>query len=196
VDRDARNELAASLALLVGGQMTNDQFDERYYEAWEKCEDTAVCGIAGFAYSLYSSGLGAYRLRGWNAVSEQVQEAAQRAILFLRTDGDYPWPKPPSEPLSSWAAVPWINLGVPLLIVTLLFTILGFFIKDFPWGFLLKLWAVVVAFAAGAAFGSRQRRKSYREWCKAGEIEAWPFLHRAEYERARREHEAVADPDC
>jgi hypothetical protein len=57
VDRDARNELAESLGLLVNGQMTNDEFDGRYYEEWRKCEDETVREIAGFGYSLYSESI-------------------------------------------------------------------------------------------------------------------------------------------
>jgi hypothetical protein len=187
VDRDTRNELAESLGLLVNGKMTNNELDDRYYEKWRECEDETVREIAGFGYSLYSSGVGAYRLRGRNAVSQEVKEAAERASLFLRTDRDYPWPKRSPDALADMASLPWVNLGIPLLVVTLLFTGLGFFIKDYPWGFMLKLWAVVVAIVAAAMFGSRRRWQGYQEWCKAGDTDAWPFLQQADYEQARSE---------
>jgi hypothetical protein len=187
VDRKARHELAESLGLLVSGQMTNDQFDDRYYAEWLNSEDETVREIAEFGYSLYSSDVGTYRLRGWNAASQDAKQAAERAMLFLRSDREYNWPRSPANTVANLAAMPWINLGIPLLVVTLLFTILGCFIKDFPWGFMLLLWAAVVVIVAAAVFASRGRARSYEEWCKSGDIDAWPFLRRSELEATQTE---------
>jgi hypothetical protein len=182
VERDARHELARSLGRLVNGEMTNDEFDDCYFAHWADSADAAVREIAEFGYSLYSSGVGAYRLRGWHAVSPDVKRMAERAILFLQSDREYRWPKRSTDALAVWASVPWCNGGIPLLIVVSLFTVLGFSIKDFPWGFLLRLWAVVVLFAAAAAVGSQRHRDNYERWSQAGYVDAWPFFDRSEYD--------------
>src|SRR6516165_10591965 len=91
VDREARNELASSLRSLVDGELSNDEFDDLYYERWVNNDDAAVRAIAEFGYSLYSSDVGRYRMRGWNAVSGEVKDTASRAVIFLETDADYAW---------------------------------------------------------------------------------------------------------
>jgi hypothetical protein len=81
IDRAARDQLAVGLSSLVNGEMTNDEFDDEYYGHWEKSDDAAVAEIARFGWSLYSSDVTTYRLRGWHAVRDEVRQGAQRALL-------------------------------------------------------------------------------------------------------------------
>jgi hypothetical protein len=94
VDKEARVELRIALRRLVTGRMTNDQFDDLYYEHWMDSKDLAVAKIGEFGYCLYSSDLLLpYRLKGPHAVSPEVRRLASRGILFLYTDQEYEWPK-------------------------------------------------------------------------------------------------------
>jgi hypothetical protein len=93
VDKEARSDLATCLHRLVSGEMINDQFDHAYYGRWEDSVDTAVAEIAGFGYGLYSSDLPLpYKLKGRYAISDDEQEMAQHALLFLKTELEYEWP--------------------------------------------------------------------------------------------------------
>jgi hypothetical protein len=184
VDRAARNELALSLRLLVDGELTNDEFDDLYYERWMKHGDAGVRAIAEFGYGLYSS-VDRYRLHGWNAVSDEIKEMAGRAVIFLQTDSDYCWPPRTSDLLASLAAMPWINLGIPLAVVAVLFAFMGFFIKDFPWWVIIALWGLVAIFFGGRTLARSRLRRNYEEWSQAGEIDAWPFSRQLDYYRAR-----------
>jgi hypothetical protein len=185
VDRAARNELASSLRLLVDGELTNDEFDDLYYERWVKNDDDGVRAIAEFGYSLYSSDIGRYRLRGSNGVSDEIKEMAGRAVIFLQTDSAYCWPPRTSDlPTDLAAMLPWVNFGIPLVVVAVLFTVMGFFIKDFPWWVIAALWGVAAIVFGGRTFARSRLRRNSEKWSEAGEIDAWPFSRQVDYDRA------------
>lgn len=46
VDRQSRTELAEALRRLIGGELTNDEFDDLYYEKWWQHSDDAVRELA------------------------------------------------------------------------------------------------------------------------------------------------------
>jgi hypothetical protein len=94
VDGQERTDLADCLHRLVSGEMTNNEFDDSYYRRWHSSKDGAVAEIATFGWGLYSSDLLlSYKLKGRYAVSQEIRETAQHAILFLQTDLDYSWPR-------------------------------------------------------------------------------------------------------
>lgn len=100
VDRNARDKLRQSLARLVNGEMTNDQFDDLYFDEWTDSKDLGVNQIANFGYGLYSSDtLISYRLSGRYAVCDETRQMADRCVQFLSTDLECEWPKMPDDPI-------------------------------------------------------------------------------------------------
>ncbi len=93
IDQRAREDLSRCLRLLVSGAMTNEEFDNRYYENWLISGDAAVYEVSSFGWSLYSSDLPwPYKLAGRYTVSAEILETANRALLFLATELEYQWP--------------------------------------------------------------------------------------------------------
>jgi hypothetical protein len=65
IDSTLRAELSQDIRRLATGQMTNDEFDDRYYEVYQPSDDDAITSIATYCYWLYSSDLlFPMRLRG------------------------------------------------------------------------------------------------------------------------------------
>ncbi|MEK6237410.1 MAG: hypothetical protein N2C14_22085, partial [Planctomycetales bacterium] len=90
---EPRLDLARRLRLLVDGEITNDDFDERYHDVdgWICAQDPAVARIAEFGWALYNEDDPTHKLTGGNAVSPEQYQAVERAILFLRSDFPYEW---------------------------------------------------------------------------------------------------------
>lgn len=87
IDRKARDEAAVMLRRFIGGQITNDDFVDRYPVS----SDPAIAAFASAIWPYYSdthqhSMIGKYRLSG----SERRRIVPW--ILFLDSDRDYVWP--------------------------------------------------------------------------------------------------------
>jgi hypothetical protein len=93
VDHMARKDLADCLRRLISGEMTTNEFTDRYDRQWEHSLDPAVAEIGDFGWSLYSDWSFSYRLRGLHAVTAWDCQVAERAMLFLGTDLEYEWPR-------------------------------------------------------------------------------------------------------
>jgi hypothetical protein len=128
-------------------------------------------------------------LAWWHTVrsfAPDRQAILERCRLFLRTGLPYEWPEPPRLTLA--------ELGLALLAV-LGVTVLGHLLFGLVLIVLLGLWlagiTLVVTCAAaggGVIVGYRAIRQWKLDQCDAyqaaGDIDAWPFLRRADYERA------------
>jgi hypothetical protein len=89
IDRKLRAELSQDIRRLATGRMTNDAFDDLYYEVYERSDDRAVNEIAAFCYGLYSSDLlFPIRLRGRYALDAETKRTIARCVLFLRSGND------------------------------------------------------------------------------------------------------------
>jgi hypothetical protein len=115
IDREGRDRLALGLRRLASGQITNDEFDDRFFEPYfsfaesGKCEcgyaleglkteicpecgrgmrDPALGDIATFGWTLYSD-TRRYRLRGRYKLPRAAREAVARCVLFLDSDLPY-----------------------------------------------------------------------------------------------------------
>ena len=98
VDSDLRISLSQDVRRLATGRMSNDDFDDVYYEQYDSSHDRAVCEISGFCYSLYSSDLLLpMRLRGRHALDADTKRTCIRAVLFLRSGLEYEWPAFPDN---------------------------------------------------------------------------------------------------
>jgi hypothetical protein len=88
VDRSSRRTAGELLRLLVAGQITNDEFEDRMPR---KSPDLAICEIFFAGWCLYSDQR-EYRLVGKHRVSSETRHHIALAILFLQTDLEYEWP--------------------------------------------------------------------------------------------------------
>lgn len=179
VDRQSRTELAEALRRLIGGELTNDEFDDLYYESWWQHSDDAVRELAQFGWSLYDSDtLRPYTLTGPNAPSPERQQMAERAIRFLKTDFEYEWPPgacPPVPFFCPWGPGFYLLSGMALLLLSL--SSRGW---TAAWTALFGVLALWPGLHWVATYRSRTR--AYSEFLACGDFDVWPFLHRDEYE--------------
>jgi hypothetical protein len=190
IDQKARSDLATCLDRLIAGEMTNDEFDDCYYERWHDSGDAAVAEIATFGWSLYSSDLGwSYRLRGRHAVCDEERQAAQRAILFLHTNLEYEWPR------NVTGAEPYWGLWSPgaYLIFGMIFLCCG----GVHLGFARSVWRIIDSFGTVLVgllatiptvhwlLTYRRKTEELRQFTESGDVTVWPFLRGADLERAQ-----------
>jgi hypothetical protein len=186
IDTNARKELAACLDQLVSGEMTNDAFDDRYHggnrsENWFHSEDGAVAEIATFGWRLYSSDTFPHRLTGPYAVSEETRQTANRAIMFLQTEREYEWPRNVQDVtsyLGLWGPGFYLLFGIILMVSALgQGGSAGLFMGG------LGLLAILPTFHWLAT--SRKRTEDLQRFYESGDVEVWPFLRQADFERAK-----------
>jgi hypothetical protein len=182
---EERERLRDALHRLVEGGLTNDEFDDEYCRAWVKCPDRAVAEIATFGWSLYSSDVGPYCLKGWHTVDSETRQIAERCILFLGSEFVYGWPETPKQDLQSLAT------GVALCLGTLLGVALAFvalFCLALPSLSPFLCTAILAAIVLGVSlllyrWGDRRAGARSEAFYSAGCREAWPFLRQEEYRR-------------
>jgi hypothetical protein len=181
VDRPARIELAACLLRLVSGEMTNDAFDDRYYDRWLRSDDAAVAEIATFGWGLYSD-THPYKLKGWYAVPDEVRRTADRALLFLEGDLDYEWPRNVKGVIpyfALWGPGCYLVIGIILLFVAA-FTP-GWQVIVFGVFGLLAIVPTIHWFST-----HRQRAEKLKQFRQSGDFQVWPFLRQTDYDDAQR----------
>ncbi|TWU27829.1 hypothetical protein [Bythopirellula polymerisocia] len=188
IDRSQRDKLSQDLRRLVTGRMSNDDFDDVYYEEYESSYDVAVREIGGFGYGLYSSDvLFPYRLKGRHRVSVDVRQMACRCVLFLRSDREYKWPPMPTESGRRFLWALCFNLGLPGSIAMLLICTPLLATKDKTFAASLVIPSVIVlAYSIWVIFGSRRRESpEWQSWKNTVVYDAWPFYRLDDLNRAR-----------
>ncbi len=171
--------------------MTNDEFDEVYYDRYAGSADRAVGVIAGWGYSRYSSDLlSPYRLRGCHALDRETRRTAARCVIFLQSGSDYEWPAFPDNPGLRLLAGLSFSIGLPAGVALLLIGVGGALTCKMDETLALTLVAggVLVVGSAGYTWvvWPLLWRSEWASFCKMGDFEVWPFLRRAEFDAARR----------
>jgi hypothetical protein len=189
IDLDVRRQLSQNVRRLVTGRMTNDDFDDIYYEVYAASADRAVREISAFCYGLYSSDLlGTYRLRGWHAVDPATRDAAARAVLFLRSGREYEWPDRPDNPglrlLAGFAMFLGIPAGAALLLICIPLILSGS--VDFGGTLALLGLAVLGASVAFTLWWPRLLSREWEAFQNSGDHDVWPFLRCADFDGARQ----------
>jgi hypothetical protein len=181
VDRQARSELAICLLRLVTGEMTNGEFDDRY-EAWEDSNDAAVAEISTFGWQLYSD-TNQYRLKGWHAVSDELRQMADRALLFLQTDLDYEWPR------NVKGVVPFVSLWGPgcYLVIGMIVLFAAVYCPNGWEGLFLGIFGLLAIMPTFHwLFTHRNRTEQLKRFYESGDSQVWPFLRKADFQDAHR----------
>lgn len=195
VDRELRKQLSQDLRRLVTGRMTNDAFDDAYYENYFRSSDNVVREVAEFGWGLYSSDLlFPYRLRGRHAIDGATRRVAARCVLLLRTDRQYEWSDCPNMLTAQilWALA--FNLGLPGGVALLICSVPALLLGE-PDLELFVLIALCGGFALAASVWYLFRRSGFageydlpdwRAWRQSGDFDVWPFHRREDFYAARR----------
>ncbi len=191
IDRELRKSLAIDLRRLVTGRMSTEDFDDCYFEQYEASNDRAIHAISSFGYGLYSSGVGAYRLRGWHTVNKNTKARAARCILFLRHENEYNWPPWPDNLLWRVLQTAAFYLGIAFGVLTAL---VGFIDPSYGialamLGLVLAIGSIWIQFWTPAAI-----REMHAEFQRVGDWDVWPFIKRAEFDSARQIEGAPLKP--
>jgi hypothetical protein len=187
IDSTLRAELSQDIRRLATGRMTNDEFDDRYYEVYQPSDDDAITSIATYCYCLYSSDLlFPMRLRGRYALDRETKRTIARCVLFLRSDNEYGWPRLPDDSAGRFFAGFAFSLGFPGGIAL---TLIGLGMAIFdpePLAFMLLaigLPLTVMCFYFGF-LRSSVSTEHWNRYTESGDYDCWPFLHRESLESA------------
>jgi hypothetical protein len=189
IEASARTILRDQLARLVGGELTDAEFEDACdAHAWYRSNDRGVSAIARFGLELCQLGgefrLRAYRLTGDDALSEETQRSASRCLLFLQSPLEYEWPDSPSEDITGGClagiACFW---GFPLCIALALIGLAMLLDKDWNWcaglGFCAAL-AGIVSIAI-IAYWHKSSHDQQMLFESAGDFEVWPFFKHEDF---------------
>lgn len=187
VDFDLRASLSQDVRGLVTGRITNDDFDDSYYELYDSSDDLAVREISGFCYSLYSSDLLLpMRLRGRHALDPDTKYTCARAVLFLRSGLEYEWPALPDNPglrMLSGLAYLGIPVGIALLIVGTPLTLSD----DLQFGAPLFVGGLLSLFCSIWFWRSwpKMLESEWESFRNNGDYDVWPFLRESDFDHAK-----------
>ena len=189
IDGMLRPELSQDIRRLATGRMTNDAFDDRYYEVYERSDDRAVTEIASFCYGLYSSDLLLpMRLRGRHALDDETKRTIARCVLFLRSGHEYEWPPFPGNLAARILAGLSISLGFPGGVALTLIGLMMAVSNPEPFAFVVL--AIGLPLAAACLyvgyFRSTMSPDVWRRYTAFGDYDCWPFLRRESFESARK----------
>ena len=88
IDRVARNKLAELIRSLSSGQISNDEFED----AIPDTADDAIRQVFSHGVWCLYSDMKEYKLKGKDALSDEVRSIVARWVLFLKSDIEYNWP--------------------------------------------------------------------------------------------------------
>jgi len=183
IDAVLRKSLSQDIRRLITGRMTNDAFDDVYYNSYIDSRDRAISEIATFGYSLYSSDVWPYRLRGQYAADKETRSAAARCVLFLRSGCDYQWPPLPHGSSLSFVCLFYgIPLGAALSFLWLSVLFDGW---EMVVGSCAALGTLILAASIAGLFHQPPMTDEQRCFYAAGEFEVWPFLRGSDFDEAR-----------
>lgn len=182
-----RAELSQDIRRLATGRMTNDAFDERYYEIYESSDARSINEIATYCYGLYSSDLlFPIRPRGGYALDQKTKKTIARCVLFLRSGIEFEWPPLPDRPFRRCLPSLAYNLGFPAgAALTIIATMMAIFDSE---PFALLVLGVGLPLAAVYFWLGFVRptvsSDVWRRFTESGDYDCWPFLQRESFESA------------
>ena len=188
VDLEARAQVGTNLRRLITGRMTNDQFDDFYYQL--DSDDNAIREIAGYGYCLYSSDLPLpYRLKGRHAVDTDTRRTAARAILFLQTELEYEWPPDVQGVAPFWMLY---GPGCYLLVAPILIFIAVFSASMWQTFTMGVLGFLAIASVVHWLVTRNKRLAEVEQFQAHGELDVWPFCRAVDFENAKKKPRFLA----
>ncbi len=186
VDRELRDNLAASLRRLTSGAQPREGFDDAFYFRFCSTEDRAVREIATYCHSLIASEpAGQSDLGGINSLL--MHGLLMRSILFLQTELEYEWP---AESL-----IPSRRAAIGLCLFMVLPAIMALLVMRLPVATIASLWFMLtfVAFSFAATLAALKliamkpapTPMRSRKMLNRGDFDVWPFYRRGDHALAR-----------
>ncbi len=169
--------------------MTNDAFDDRYYEFYDPSDDQAINAIATYCYGLYSSDLLLpIRLRGRYALDRETRKTIARCVLFLRSGNEYQWPPLPDNTVDRCVAGLAFWIGFPTAVaLTLIATVMAIFDPE-PLEF--QILAIALPLTALCAWFGFLRptvpSDAWERYTESGDYDCWPFHQVDSFDASRR----------
>lgn len=167
VDQKARREYAQLVRQFVSGRMTNDEYENRF-EAIENDRNDRAFGAVHFELWFCYDDIQTHKMNGRYRLDREGRRTVAQVVLFLQSNQDYPWPKQLWDGSVFLAAAFLVVLAFALFPETAMITRTG------------------TASIVTLAWVGYERRRA-RKWEASGDKEAWPFLHQADLEAARRQ---------
>jgi len=92
IDREARNRMAEEIRHFYACLTSNFEFDDTIFEI--KTEDRGVIEIRDQLWLTYDD-LTKHKMNGDRALTNEQMKVVTRAIVFLKSNYEYSWPKAP-----------------------------------------------------------------------------------------------------
>jgi hypothetical protein len=159
IDREKRDRFAEQVRHFAAGVVTVEQYEERADDLAFAARDSGIDAVWNNVWGLYDD-FRTDRLRGEWALDPVTRRTVALCILFLYSDTEYQWPDD---------AIP----GPPGCLTGLARVLLN-----------------MATLGLCRPLLDRRHLQRWQEWdrrvAQFGDIECWPFLHRAELEAASR----------
>lgn len=166
VDREARSRYAELLRQFISGRMTEGEYEHKFFALRHNKKDHALLEIFSEVSELCESAYPNKMTQQWRSDGKARRRVA-KAVLFLQSGAEYKW----FEDL--WDGSVFL---ITAFCVLLLFALL----PETP---LLIRFAISVPLIAAWQWYERWQ---FKRSAIVGDKEAWPFLHQADLEAARR----------
>ena len=187
IDRHQRDQLAQELRKLVTGKLSNDDFDDSYYDKYCGSSDPAVREVARFGWCLYSSDvLWPYYLKGRHKVNAETMRRATHSVLFLQSDLEYAYPVYQED--AGGSAIGMLGCGAMILSLTGL-VMAGMMLPGRDYA--LIGWLVFGSVVAAVVWRLMswlthvETQQLHAELEAVGDTKVWPFTSRQEMAATR-----------
>jgi hypothetical protein len=111
VDRIARKQAAETIRHFVSGQITNDDFIERYPHSRN---DPVIWALYDTIWCLYDD-IAIHKLTGKDALPKEIKKRIARWLLFLYSDKEYEWPRISSPGFCDFPTDSWLGKVMRIL---------------------------------------------------------------------------------
>ncbi len=166
VDRKARREYAQLVRQFISGRLTSDEYEDRFGKLQFNKKDRALSEVWEVLDSLCEESLPKKMTEQWRLDHSARRQTAQ-AVLFLQSDQEYGWPT------RLWDGSVFLIAAFCILLIFALNPEVSLLVRS----------AVSVPVVITWRYHERWQSKRHD---RAGDKEAWPFLHQAELESAKR----------
>ncbi|MEW6355985.1 MAG: hypothetical protein AB1696_06660 [Planctomycetota bacterium] len=173
-DREARERLARLIQDFRDCRINGNQFTDGCFSVDGQTRDPGVYPIC----ERLVIDIGDQFLRGRYALTEDEWAMFSRCILFLKSEFEYQWPN--YDFLDTPRGLFWVGLVGSFLVS------LGLGLAWLRW-YAKWILPVIIIVIAGSWF---RRKQQWRRLQQAGDFSVWPFVARADYEKALAQTES------
>lgn len=168
VDREARRKYAELVRQFISGRMTNDEYEQKFFDLRINKKDPAPLEIFSEVRDICQDAFPDKLTQQWRLGTHERRRVSQ-FVLFLQSDIDYQWSK------KLWDGSVFL---ITAFCVLLLFALL----PETP--LLIRFSYSAPLIVAWQCYEQWQRKR--KRLVNKGDKEAWPFFRQADLAEARR----------